>query len=123
MKLLFRPSVALYYEFVQGRTLPYSAYLICGPEASGVALGTYDLTVDVPSKIVYCSPELTWEDCYYTATYDFDCLSFFSFSDARIQVAQADIRLVKKGEVYSLNTLMSPLLTSYEEDLQKVIEA
>lgn len=122
MKLLFRPSVALYYEFVQGRTLPYSAYLICGPEAHGVALGAYDLTVDVPSKTVICDPELASDD-YYLATYDFDCLSFFSFSDARIQVAQADIRLVKKGEVYSLNTLISPLITSYEEDLQKVIEA
>ena len=124
MNIFFRPSVALYHEFVQGRTLPYSAYLICGPDASGVCLGSYDLTVIVPEKRVLFFPEFSYSLAnYWTAPYDFDCLTFYSFANPEVEVANADITRVEKGDVFCLKHLLEDSSSSYEQDLQKVISA
>lgn len=124
MNVFFRSSVALYHEFVQGRTLPYSAYLICGSDPRGVCLGSYDLTVTVPEKRVMFFPEFAYSlGNYWTAPYAFDCLTFYSFANPALEVANADITLVEKGDVFCLKHLLEDISSSYERDLQKVILA
>lgn len=124
MNVFFRPSVALYHEFVQGRTLPYSAYLICGSDPRGVCLGSYDLTVIVPEKRVMFFPEFSYSlGNYWTAPYAFDCLSFYSFANPIFEVATGTISLIEKGDVFSLKHLLEDTSVSYEQDLQKVISA
>lgn len=121
VSLFFRPSVPLYYEFVQGRTEPYPAYLVCGPDASGYCLGACDLIVHVPTKRVV--PISGLPPNTFTASHPFDCLSFYSFSDPRVQVASADTRLVQAKEIFRLDLLVPVEAPPYEEDLQKVISA
>lgn len=121
MSLFFRPSVPLYYEFVQGRTNPYPAYLVCGPEASGYCLGIYDLVVHVPTKRVIPFPTLAYD--WHTALYDFDCLSLYSSVSPALMVASADTRLVKAGESFSLTDIVPEPTVPYERDLQRVVSA
>lgn len=121
MSLFFRPSVPLFYDFVQGRTEPYQAYLVCGPDASGFSLGVCDLIVHVPTKRVIPVNGLPSQS--FTAAHSFDCLSFYSFNDPRIQVASADTRLVRAKEIFKLDLLVPVQAAPYEEDLQKVISA
>jgi hypothetical protein len=121
VSLFFRPSVPLYYEFVQGRTEPYAAYLVCGPDASGYCLGACDLIVHVPTKRVI--PVSGLPSHTFTASHPFDCLSFYSFNNPHIQVASADTRLVRAKEIFKLDLLVPVQKTSYDEDLQKVISA
>ena len=121
MSLFFRPTVPLYYKFAQGRTEPYSAYLVCGPEASGYCLGRYDLVVHVPAKRVVPFPELAFD--YHRAIYDFDCLTFFSSEDPLLQVAFADTRLIKANECFNLFDLFAEVSSSYEPYLHRVMSA
>lgn len=121
MSLFFRPSVPLFYEFVQGRIEPYKAYLVCGPDASGFSLGVCDLIVHIPTKRVV--PVNGLPSRSFTAMHPFDCLSFYSFTDPRVQVASADTRLVLAKEIFKLDLLVSTKALPYEEDLQKVISA
>lgn len=121
VSLFFRPSVPLYYEFVQGRTEPYPAYLVCGPDASGYSLCVCDLIVHVPTKRVV--PVNGLPSQAFTAVHPFDCLSFYSFNDPRIQVACADTRLIRTKEIFKLDLLVPTKALPYEEDLQKVISA
>lgn len=111
----------LYYEFVQGRTEPYPAYLVCGSEASGYCLGKYDLVVHVPNKRVIPFPELTFG--HHRAVYDFDCLSFYSSENPLLQVASADTRLIKANECFNLFDLFAELSAPYEPYLHRVMSA
>ncbi|NDF98373.1 MAG: hypothetical protein EB101_05515 [Chitinophagia bacterium] len=60
---------------------------------------------------------------YWTAPYTFDCLSFYSFANPTLEVANGTINLVEKGDVFSLKHLLEDTSVSYEQDLQKVISA
>lgn len=111
--------MALFYEFVQGRTDPYSAYLVCGEESNGMCLGFYDLVVDVATKEVIPSPTLAWEA--YTAKQDFDCLSFYSTNNPVLQVACAEVQPVKKGDTFVLCRLDPWEPHDYEEALQRLV--
>lgn len=119
MTLLFRPSVPLFYEFVQGRTDPYPTYLLCGPEAMGQALGLHYITVDPITKEVVFESPLSGE--LYKAAHSFDCLSLYSYANPSLQVGLAETRLVQRGEYFQLDLLEPEIFCSYEEDLKKVI--
>lgn len=119
MGLFFNPSVALYHDFVQGRTKPYEAYLIAGPDAQGYCLGVFDLTVLVPFKAVVF--EVLSPNQSYAAPYAFDCLSCYSYYNPVIQVAQAETRPVRALEEFCLRDLALSKVTSYEKDLNRLL--
>jgi hypothetical protein len=121
VSLFFRPSVALYYEFVLGRTEPCRAQLICGPDSSGFSLGVFDVVVDVPTKRVLTVKPLPKQT--FTAKHGFDCLSYYSYLSPAIQLACADTRRIKPGELFTLSMLLPEEAAPYEQDLQKVISA
>lgn len=121
MDLFFRPSFALFCEFARGRVEPYPALLVCGPASGGLCLGFYNLMVDAHTKRVTFLPTLARET--HVANEDFDCLSFYSTNNPLIQVASADIQLVRKGEPFVLTELTSEKPASYEEHLRKVLSA
>lgn len=121
MSLFFRPSVSLYYEFVLGRTEPCRAQLLCGSESSGFPLGVFDIVVDVPAKRVLTVKPLPRRS--FTAEQGFDCLSYYSLLCPAIQLACADTRRIKQGEMFTLDELLPEDVAPYEHDLQKVISA
>ena len=104
-----------------GRTEPYRAQLICGPDSSGFCLGVFNVVVDVVPKRVLTVKPLPKES--FKARNAFDCLSFYSCVNSAIQVACADTRLIKPGELFTLNMLLPEEVAPYEQDLQKVISA
>ena len=119
MGLLFRPSVGLYHDFVQGRKEPYSAFLIAGPYADGYCLGIYDLLVAVPFKAVLFN--LEDPDKYFLSPHAFDCLSFYSKANPHLQLAQAETRSVKPYNLFKLRDLDPSTQSSYQEDLNRLL--
>ena len=119
MGLLFRPSVGLYHDFVQGRTKPYPAFLIAGPYADGYCLGVYDVIVRVPFKAVIF--EMFDPDRLFFTPHAFDCLSFYSEVNPQLQIAQAETRAVKAYENFMLRDLDPSTQASYQSDLDRLL--
>lgn len=119
MGLLFRPSVALYHDFVQGRTLPYPVYLIAGAYADGYCLGMYDAVVAVPFKTVVFNMEDP--DKLFFSPHAFDCLSLYAQTNPHLQVAQAETRTVEPYQLFTLKDLDPVKQVSYQQDLDRLL--
>lgn len=119
MGLLFRPSVGLYHDFVQGRTEPYPAFLIAGPHAHGYCLGVCDAKVQVPFKAVIF--EMWDPDRLFFTPHAFDCLSLYSERNPQLQIAQAETRAVKAYDVFKLRDLDPGTEASYQPDLDRLL--
>ena len=119
MGLLFRPSVGLYHDFVQGRTKPYPAFLIAGSSASGSCLGPYDVIVRVPFKAVLF--EMSDPDRIFFAPHAFDCLSLYSQLNPTLQIAQAETCFVSAYERFKLRDLDPSTQVSYQQDLNRLL--
>jgi hypothetical protein len=119
MGLLFRPSVGLYHDFIQGRKLPYPVYLIAGPYADGYCLGVYDAIVAVPFKAVLFDMEDP--DKLFFSPHAFDCLSLYAQASPHLQVAQAETRAIKPYQSFMLRDLDPVKQVSYQEDLDRLL--
>lgn len=123
MNLFFRPSVPLFYEFVQGRTAPYEAYLLCGADPAGYCLGQFQLTVLPHTKELLVEPCM--DPVQIKSPYSFSELTFFSVQNPTLEVASAVHEPVQKGDIVQLDLLSMQLLSpfAYEAHLRRVVAA
>lgn len=121
--LFFRPSIPLFYEFVQGRTAPYEAYLLCGPHPTGYCLGQFQLTVLPHTKELLVEPCI--KPIQIKCPHAFSELTFFSVQNPSLEVAAATHDPIKKGDIVQLDLLAMQLCSpfAYEAHLNRVVAA
>lgn len=119
MGLFFQPSVALYHEFVQGRTKPYDAYLVAGPESAGYCLGVRQVTVLIPFKAAVFD-EL-FPERIYTSPHTFNCLSLFSYDFPTVKLAEAETARIFPWQSFSMKDLTVGREPSYQKDLERLL--
>lgn len=119
MGLFFQASVALYHEFAQGRTKPYDAYLVTGPNPGGYCLGVRQVTVLLPFKAAVFDELLP--EKLYSSPYAFACLSLFSCDNPTVQLAEAETARICPHQLFSLKDLTVGSEPSYQKDLDRLL--